>query len=475
MSNSSHNFDYNIQNYSLDELKDIFGITPQDNVYIANEKMSEFFASSKNNPAMLRFFRDAQAVIYRDLNYVNELNTNEYDVEYEEDDNEEEQEQEQDNKSKSNMMTLLDGSLKEYYPSSLVVNDHSENMEQPLNSEAGGEGDINPLFRNTYRREVCVDSVFKKSTETTSSFIVYFPKNIDRVVSMRMTAIELPDVIYNVTSIDNRNQMTIITKSLKQMTGDTTTTISVPPGVYTRTNLEKTINNIMSNSTTGSQYLVFTINPNTFHSMIRAKMSTDSGSPFYPYDASNSAIYSPNFSYTISFPTFTAKADLVSCDTSPTAGTSQEIYKDGLGWILGYRKASYDVSSTSVYSDIYSTESTTVNYKAVLTSESVFNEKINDYIFVDVNDFNNNHLSDGIISNTSIGYIGDSLFARLPMSTTTGQGLRTYMADFEPKRDYFGPVNIDRLQMRLLNKYGDLIDLGGQDYSAIFEFTIRYA
>ena len=470
MSNSSHNFDYNIQNYSLDELKDIFGITDEDSLYIANGKMSDFFASSKNNPAMLRFFREAQAVIYRDPKYVNELNTNEYDVEYEEDD----EEQEQDDKSKSNMMTLLDGSLKEYYPPSLVVNDHSENMEQPLTSQPGGEGEMNPLFRNTYRREVCVDSVFKKSTETASSFIVYFPKNIDRVVSMRMTSIELPDVIYNVTSNDNRNQMTIITKNLKQMS-DNTTTISVPPGVYTRTDLEKTINNIMSNSTTGPQYLVFTINPNTFHSMIRAKMSTDSGSPFYPYDKSNDAIYSPNFNYSISFPTFTAKADLISCDTSPTAGTSQEIYKDGIGWILGYRKASYDVLSTSVYSDIYSVESTTVNYKAVLMSESVFNEKINDYIFVDVNDFNNNHLSDGIISNTSIGYIGDTLFARLPMPSATSQGLRTYMSDFEPRRDYFGPVNIDRLQMRLLNKYGELIDLGGQDYSAIFEFTIRYA
>ena len=52
---------------------------------------------------MLRFFREAQSAIYRDPKYVNELNTNEYDVEYEEDD---EEQQEQGDKSKSNMMTL---------------------------------------------------------------------------------------------------------------------------------------------------------------------------------------------------------------------------------------------------------------------------------------------------------------------------------------------------------------------------------
>lgn len=470
MSSSSQMVDYNINNYSLDEVKDIFGITDEDSLYIANGKMSNFFSSSKNNTAMLKFFRDAQSVIYNDPKYVNELatmNESDDDTNYDSD---------KSDKSGSNIITLIDGSLKKYYPPTLVVNNHSKNMDKPLTSVVGGEGDMNPLFRSTYTCEVCVDSVFKKTTETASSFIVYFPKNIDRVVSMRMIALDLPDVIYNVTSSGNRNQMTIIIKNLKQLGNvDTTTTVSVPPGSYTQITLERTINNIFSNSTTGLQYLVFSINPNTSRSMIRAKMSSDSGSPFYPYDASNSAIYSPNFSYTISFPTFTAKADLVSCDTSPTAGTSQEIYKNGLGWMLGYRKESYDVSSTSVYSDIYSTESITTNYKAVLISESFFNEKINDYIFIDVNDFNNNHLSDGIISNTSLGYIGNTLFARLPVSISENNGTRTYKSEFGPKRDYFGPVNIDRLQMRLLNKYGDLFDLGGQDYSAIFEFTIRYA
>ena len=108
MSNKSQKFDYNIKNYSLDEVKDIFGITDKDNLYVANEKMSEFFLSSKNNQPMLRFFRDAQRVIYRDPKYIKQLNTDNYD---------EDDEDDEDNKEISqNNMRLIDGNIKKYYP-----------------------------------------------------------------------------------------------------------------------------------------------------------------------------------------------------------------------------------------------------------------------------------------------------------------------------------------------------------------------
>jgi len=484
-------FDYNVDNYSLAELKDIFGITNADSIYISNEKMSDFFASSAHNPAMLRFFRAAQSKIFQSQQYNNELVTdeyddNEYDDEYYENDDEHTpnntRQQSESNKSdteRSNML-LPGNSMEKYYPPDLVVNNHSANMGQPLDALAGGDGEINPLFRNTYRCEVCVDSVFKKSTENASSFTVFFPKHIDKIISMRMKAIELPNSIYNITAVGNRNQMYITTRNLTNIPASaaaagTTSTITVPPGEYTLQTLSTTINNIMSNSTTGMQYLVFSINPTTKLSMIRAKMSADPGQPFYPYSTENNSTYSPNFEYTVSFPTYTAKADLKSCDTSPTAGTAQEIFKDGLGWTLGFRKASYNVTVADTFNDIISLPDTILLYKACLQSEAMYNDKLNDYVFVDVNDFNNSHVSDGIISNTLIGYLGNTLFARIPLSTASNLGLRTYMTDFEPRRDYFGPVKIDRLHMRLLNKYGDLIDLGGQDYSAIFEFMVRYA
>ena len=454
-------FDYNVKNYNIDELYDIFGINNESPLYVINQKMTDFFETSKRNPLMTRFLRSAQAVIFNDLKYREQMTE-----EVEDDD-------ETDNVTDQSMLSS-NKKLEEYYPSTLVVNKHKENLDEPLDSTPGGDGTINPFARRTFRKEVCVDSVFKKTTENSNSFTVFFPKKLDNVVSMRMTSIELPNKVYNIINVDNRNQMFISTSDISGVQ-NATNTITVPPGDYTRETLVSAINNIMSNNTTGMQYLVFDIDSVTNRSIIRAKMPKDSGGTFYPFSDPNASTYSPNFKYTLSFPTYTAKADLVSCDTSPTAGTSQEIYQDGLGWTIGFRKASYDVSGGDTYTDITSTNGTLYNYKAALVSEALYNEKLQDYIFIDVNDFNNNYVADSIVSATQQSYIGNTLFARIPMSTSANLGLRMYMADFEPRRDYFGPVTIDRLHLRVLNKYGELVDLGGQDYSCMFEFNVRYA
>ena len=432
--NSPGEFDYNVKNYSIEEIYDIFGLNIGDPVYIINKKLTEFFETSRRNPLMTNFLRDAQATIFNDLEYRGQM------TEDVDDDNASDTNDAVD----GNSVLSSNKKLEEYYPSTLVVNNHKEKLDDPLDNTPGGDGTINPFVRRTYRKEVCVDSVFKKTTENSNSFTVFFPKKMDNVVSMRMTSIELPNKVYNITDVDNRNQMYISTSNIIGIP-DMKNTITVPPGDYTRETLVSAINNMMSNNTTGMQYLVFNIDDVTSRTIIRAKMPSDSGEAFYPLSNPNDPTYSPNFKYTLSFPTYTARADLVSCDTSPTAGTSQEIFQDGLGWTLGFRKASYDVSGSDTYTDITSTNGTLYNYKAVLVSEALYNDKIQDYIFIDVNDFNNNYVADSIVSATQESYLGDTLFARIPMSTSSNLGLRMYMADFEPRRDYCGPVTIDRL------------------------------
>jgi hypothetical protein len=459
-------FDYNVNNYSVGELYDIFGIRNRDSLYVINQRMTEFFETSRRNPLMTTFLRDAQAEIFNDLAYRGKMT---------EDINDEDDDDNTDGDAIEEKSILSSSKkLENYYPSTLVVNNHKEVVDSPLDSTPGGDGTINPFVRRTYKKEVCVDSVFKKTTENSNSFTVFFPKKLDNVVSMSMISIDLPNTVYNITNVDNRNQMFISTTDISGVQ-NATDTITVPPGDYSRDTIISSVNNIMSNSTKGMQYLVFDIDNVTRRSIIRAKMPKDGGASFYPLSDPSAATYSPNFKYTLSFPTYTAKADLVSCDTSPTAGTSQEIYQSGLGWTLGFRKASYDVSGGDVYTDFTSVNGTLYNYKAALVSDALYNDKLQDYIFIDVNDFNNNYVADSIVSATQQSYLGNTLFARIPMATKDDMGLRMYMSDFEPRRDYFGPVTIDRLHLRVLNKYGELVDLGGQDYSCMFAFNVRYA
>ena len=43
------------------------------------------------------------------------------------------------------------------------------------------------------------------------------------------------------------------------------------------------------------------------------------------------------------------------------------------------------------------------------------------------------------------------------------------------ERDYFGPVTIEKLQIKLLDHYGNEIDLNYNDYSFALEFTQIYS
>ena len=42
------------------------------------------------------------------------------------------------------------------------------------------------------------------------------------------------------------------------------------------------------------------------------------------------------------------------------------------------------------------------------------------------------------------------------------------------KRHYFGPVDINKLRVRIVDEFGDNVDLIGTDYSLALEFHILY-
>jgi len=43
------------------------------------------------------------------------------------------------------------------------------------------------------------------------------------------------------------------------------------------------------------------------------------------------------------------------------------------------------------------------------------------------------------------------------------------------KREYFGPVNIERLHIKFIDKFGDYLDLKHCDYSLSLEFEQLYS
>jgi hypothetical protein len=143
-------------------------------------------------------------------------------------------------------------------------------------------------------------------------------------------------------------------------------------------------------------------------------------------------------------------------------GVSGLLLQQTAGWSLGFRKQIYEGASS-------------------YTSEGAYGASFDNYIFVDVDDFHSNFLTDAVVSvtqglNGSPFYLGNTIMAKIPITTNSNTILFNNGSDLLFKtREYFGPVKLERLRIRLLNKFGTVIDMNDNDYSIAFEIKESYS
>jgi hypothetical protein len=107
-------------------------------------------------------------------------------------------------------------------------------------------------------------------------------------------------------------------------------------------------------------------------------------------------------------------------------------------------------------------------------AEGVYNGSFTEYIYFILNDFNNSQ-SQNIIGMFSKSTIGNNILAMIPLNVDSFHICFDNGADFiEKKREYFGPVNIQKLKIQLLNQYGEILDLNCMDFSFSLELEVGY-
>ena len=340
---------------------------------------------------------------------------------------------------------------------------------KPLHTTNGNQfysGSINPIETRLKTCNICIDTLFRKNYITTNStdFTYIMPKIINNVVSLKLASFEFP-VVWNIfSSTDKNNIMYLSLYGMSTLPDTVNFKIIIPDGNYTQNTFAQTLNNIFSkNSQVGLDNLWCEIDAITLGTVIRARNSIteiDAGGVF-PFDSTTENIhYSPNFYFTVDF-------------SLEKEGISRPIYKN-LGWLLGFRKMFYTVNYSNIQTSYVATTYSAVTYNAYLIGESFYGSAINNYLFVEVDDFQNNFPTDSIIStNDTFGnYLGKNIIARLIISTGVNTILNDNGADLIfKKRDYFGPVNLEKLKIRILNRFGDVVNIGQNDYSMTFEVT----
>jgi hypothetical protein len=324
--------------------------------------------------------------------------------------------------------------------------------------------------RNIATKNFSIDTIFRENYNNTIStdFSFNLPYPIEKVISMRISAMELPNVWRSFSEIERTNTFKITVYNFMELNLVTNSMdlilkrefrIEIPPGNYTSLNFENMINAYFLNTGKGLEYIVCNIDQITTKTTFRAFSYTDDGTNLDPYDPTNTIYYSPEFYYTLDF----------SNDDENTP-----IYNK-TGWMLGFKKEFYTVNRSNQYIAVglLNLNNQMITYYGYLDSESSYGSSVYPYVYLDIDEYQENNRNDSLyhfIGNSL--QISNNIIARISISSSQNTIIIDNGSDTVfKKRNYIGPITIDKLHIKLLNRFGNIINLLGNDYSFILEIT----
>ena len=298
---------------------------------------------------------------------------------------------------------------------------------------------LNVVKRKTFNQTVMLNTLFREDYETTLStdFNIVLPYYFKNVMSLRLSSLQLPNVMYNISAANCNNAFYIDVED-----GGPNGLVIMPDGNYE-------ISNFVSVLQTEMNTQLSTTNFTVSYDQYTYKITISYSNP--PLN--------PNF--TILFYTSVPKNNGSDCKYKPDNDYRKndcvditQIYKK-FGWFMGYRKAEYSGAQS-------------------FTTEAVYNSSPYHYIYFTLNDYNMSQ-SQNIFGMYSKSILGDNILAVIPVTSKSfnicfDNGINL----LEKKREYYGPVNIQRLKIQLLNQYGEVLNLNNMDFSFSLEFEIGY-
>lgn len=408
------NFDLNIENYNINELIEMFELPSNFDRNIVEIKEARLKDSIINNKEInkatklktLNFIITAKNIILNDSNS-------------------------QKNGSFQQKIESFYNSSYELQPSKLEnKEEHMTQIRQPnpyLSSYPGEffPGVINPLKKTTIRKNLNIDSKFRENyySSSASNFNFSLPININNVIKMQLSAIELPTTFYVISKQYGNNFFSITVDTSNSVI------INIPDGNYDQLTIIDAINNQLTLS--GITNVVFTIN--------LTNGTTGSGQTLVGFSDSTSH----------------TKLELnFQVDRSGIADRNTPLPLK-FGWFMGFRNGIYTGN---------------LNY----VSEGVVDLSGPKYLFLVVDDYNNN-VNDNFYSAFNSSILNKNILARISLQSNAFDILeQNNLSLITTPREYFGPVNIQTMNVELLDEYGRILNLNNMDFSFCVTLTVVY-
>ena len=297
------------------------------------------------------------------------------------------------------------------------------------------QGTINPLNKRTLRQNINIDTRFRENYYTTmaTNFHLDLPMRLTQVVSLQLSALEMPTTFYAVSGVFGNNFFVI------QIDGQDPLVVTVPDGNYNYLSLQTYINQFLSTQTLNVAYQTI-----QFLSDINTPGGTGSGGTGKMVVAYDSTATPPLINFSISFQT-----DRYGNEDRQTPLPLK------LGWLMGFRAGYYENNTAYV-------------------SEGIIDLTGPKYIYLVIDDFNKS-VNDGFYGAFTSSILNKNILARISLqgsvfSTFTQNNLLLVTTS----RQYFGPVDIQKIQVQLLDEYGRILNLNNMDYSFCLTFQTIY-
>jgi len=291
----------------------------------------------------------------------------------------------------------------------------TELFMEPKTQQYGNHMIMTNVHKQSKVKFINIDTKFRDDYDYTqpANFQVVLPERVNDVHSLRVTNIEIPMSFYNISANLGNNYFKIVNGVNAEM-------ITIDDNNYTAATLASEIAAKLALSTQGT-VLTFTINANG-----RTRVSTS---------ANRSLVF----------------------DVDKTGSSDKFNFKQKLGWLLGFRKTTYGIVTTSA-----------------TTAECTLDLYGTRYLYLAIDEFNKGN-QNSFVTPLSSSLINKNIIARIALDLSTysyGSMLpATYYNGLltTDTRSYTGKIDLQKINVQLLNESGIPIMLNGQDFSFCLE------
>jgi hypothetical protein len=310
------------------------------------------------------------------------------------------------------------------------------------------------IDKSIIKRTYTIDSLFRQNYDlpdnASHNYVIQLPETINRAITMSISSLEIPLTYYNISEFNSNNTFTIQELSGNDISGPLYSII-LENGLYDAR---------FNNDSSFPKHIAYNIREEITEKLVAHSIKLN----FELEDKTGRSYFQLtdiSKSYKINF-------DIDNSNNSNNYNIKYNCIENylhqKLGWLLGFTKPSLIVSRTT--GNIYSDRICQINYPR--------------YVYIAIDDFqasSRNYFSvaaQSLIAPNIIGRI--NILSLLQEKTAFKQAASAGDFLFTQKhiREYFGPTDITKLRIQLLDEYGRPFNLNNADWSFVATFECFY-